>query len=88
MAVHNGTVRSLTALIAGCAGPALGSLSDVVGRRPLLGLWNLSWLLRPIALMSTTTLTGRLVADVSCAALAAGGGSANAASFADLFGSR
>jgi hypothetical protein len=42
LAIHSGSVRSLQALIAGCLGPALGLLSDTVGRRPLLVLWNIS----------------------------------------------
>jgi hypothetical protein len=126
MAIHSGTVRSLQALISGCLGPALGSLSDTVGRRPLIGLWTFSvwtarardlsgkswrpsyrmfavpfgqialnqgcpagqWLLRPLALMSTATLRGRLIAEVGCAALGAGGPAASSAAYADLFGDR
>lgn len=38
--------------------------------------------------MGTSTLRGRLIADVGCAALGAGGGAANAAAYADLFGER
>ena len=88
LAVHSGTVRSCVALVGGLLGPSLGSASDTVGRRPLLALWNFSWLLRPLALMASGTLRGRLVTEVCCAVLGSGGGAARQAAFADMFGKR
>jgi hypothetical protein len=88
LAVHSGTVRSCVALVGGLLGPSLGSASDTFGRRPLLVLWNLSWLLRPLAFMVNGTLRGRLITEICCAVLGAGGGAAQQAAFADFFGQR
>jgi MFS family permease len=88
LAVHSGTVRSCVALVSGLLGPTTGSASDTFGRRPMLILWNASWLLRPLALMASGTLRGRLITEVCVAVLGSGGGSARQAAFADMFGNR
>ena len=66
----------------------MGSLSDTVGRRPLMALWNFGWLFRPLGLMATSTLRGRLIVEVAVSVIGGGGPAAWGAAYADLFGTR
>ena len=89
MGIYITTQRSIQAAATALLAPALGALSDTIGRRPLLALWNAGWLLRPLAMVRTTSLASRLVCDtITIALLGAGGPPARGAAFGDLFSDR